>query len=119
MKKDNSHQNLEVWNLAKLLVKNTYQYTSKFPKHEMFGLTNQLRRASVSICANIAEGKGRDSQNEFKYFLRIARGSTIEVMSHLEIATMLGFLNAEDYKYLFELADRVSAMLYKLSNNLR
>ncbi|MBK7222288.1 MAG: four helix bundle protein [Saprospiraceae bacterium] len=119
MKNETNHRNLEVWKLAMLLVKKTYHYTSQFPINEMYGLTTQLRRASVSICANIAEGKGRLGRNEFKHFLNIARGSTIETMSHLEIALMLGFINSVEYKVLQELADRISAMLYKLINNLQ
>jgi four helix bundle protein len=68
-----------------------YKVTQGFPADERFGLTNQLRRAAVSIPSNIAEGKGRLSTGELIQFLGIARGSTLEVQTQLELASMLGF----------------------------
>jgi four helix bundle protein len=68
-----------------------YQLTRSFPVDERFGLTNQLRRAAVSIPSNIAEGKGRQSTGDLVQFLSIARGSTLEVQTQLELAEMLGF----------------------------
>jgi len=68
-----------------------YKVTQQFPPDERFGLTNQLRRAAVSIPSNIAEGKGRLTTGELIQFLGIARGSTLEVQTQLELATMLGF----------------------------
>jgi four helix bundle protein len=68
-----------------------YKVTQGFPVDERFGLTNQLRRAAVSIPSNIAEGKGRLTPGEFIQFLGIARGSTLEVQTQLELASMLGF----------------------------
>jgi four helix bundle protein len=68
-----------------------YAATSSFPKEEMFGLTNQLRRASVSVASNIAEGQGRLTTGEFIQFLGMARGSTLEVQTQLEAARMLKF----------------------------
>jgi four helix bundle protein len=67
-----------------------YNATSCFPREEMFGLTNQLRRASVSIASNLAEGQGRLTIREFLHFLGVARGSTLEVQTQLEIASMIG-----------------------------
>ena len=113
MKNDNNHRNLEVWKLSMLLVKKTYHYTSRFSTNEMYGLTTQLLRASVSICANIAEGKRTfREEKSLNIFLNIARGSNpFETMS-LEIALMLGFINSDEYSSLQELVDRISAMLY-------
>jgi four helix bundle protein len=68
-----------------------YKVTQHFPSDERFGLTNQLRRAAVSIPSNIAEGKGRLTTGELIQFLGIARGSTLEVQTQLELASMLGF----------------------------
>jgi len=74
-----------------LLVADVYTVTANFPKQEMFGLTNQLRRASISIASNIAEGQGRLTTGEFIHFLGMARGSCLEVQTQLEAAKMLGF----------------------------
>src|ERR1700761_8880390 len=83
------------WQKAMELTKAVYEVTSVFPKAEMFGLTNQLRRASVSIASNLAEGQGRLTKREFLHFLGVARGSTLEVQTQLEIALMMGLGDAE------------------------
>jgi four helix bundle protein len=85
-----------MWQRAMTLSTSTYSATGNFPKEEIFGLTNQLRRASVSIPSNIAEGSGRISRGEFLQFLGIARGSTLEVQTQLELATRLGYGNKEE-----------------------
>lgn len=77
------------------LARAVYLATRRFPKDERFGLTNQLRRASASIPSNIAEGKGRLSTGEFLHFLGIARGSTLEVQTQLELAASMGFGHTE------------------------
>ncbi len=119
MNTSKSYRDLEVWRLSMQLVERTYYHTAHFPSNEIYGLTSQLKRSCISISANIAEGKGRQSKGEFRQFLNIARGSAAETMSHLETALMLGFLNKENYETLFEIADRISAMLYKLIITLR
>jgi four helix bundle protein len=86
------------------LAKIIYQATKTFPADERFGLTNQLRRAAVSIPSNIAEGKGRLTTGEFMQFLSIARGSTLEIQTQLEIAQMLGFGDREQMTRAEELA---------------
>jgi four helix bundle protein len=86
-----SHRNSAAWQKAMELTRLIYKATRHFPPDERFGLTNQLRRASVSIPSNIAEGKGRLTTGEFIQFLGIARGSTLEVQTQLEIASDLGF----------------------------
>lgn len=78
------------WRKAMQLTAAVYETTSSFPREEMFGITNQLRRASVSIASNLAEGQGRLSIREFLHFLGVARGSTLEVQTQLEIAAMIG-----------------------------
>jgi len=81
------------WKKAMELTRAVYELTSEFPRQEMFGLTNQLRRASVSIASNLAEGQGRLTVREFLHFLGLARGSALEVLTQLEIASMIGLGN--------------------------
>ncbi len=89
------HRNSIAWQKGMELAKLIYQATQKFPGEERFGITDQLRRAAVSIPSNIAEGKGRLTTGELIQFLAIARGSTLEVLTQLELALMLGFGEAE------------------------
>jgi four helix bundle protein len=89
--KHSSHKNSVAWQKGMELAALIYKVTQGFPVDERFGLTNQLRRAAVSIPSNIAEGKGRLTTGEFIQFLGIARGSTLEVQTQLELASMLGF----------------------------
>ena len=79
------------WQKAMKLIGEVYAATGNFPREEMFGLTNQLRRASVSVASNIAEGQGRLTTGEFVQFLGMARGSTLEVQTQLEVARILKF----------------------------
>jgi four helix bundle protein len=91
-----SHRNSIAWQKGMELARVIYRLTQRFPAEERFGLTNQLRRASVSIPSNIAEGKGRLTTGELIQFLGIARGSTLEVQTQLELASMLGFGDSID-----------------------
>lgn len=88
---DSSHKSSVAWQKGMELAALIYKVTQGFWADERFGLTNQLRRAAVSIPSNIAEGKGRLTTGEFIQFLGIARGSTLEVRTQLELASMLGF----------------------------
>jgi four helix bundle protein len=81
------------WKKAMDLTRPVYELTSEFSKQEMFGLTSQLRRASVSIASNLSEGQGRLTVREFLHFLGLARGSALEVLTQLEIASMIGLGN--------------------------
>ncbi len=91
---------LRVWAKAHELTLVIYQKTRGFPKEEMYGLTSQLRRAAVSVGANIAEGCGRRSDGEMKRFLQIARGSANEVEYHLLLAKDLRFLPTDEFNDL-------------------
>jgi four helix bundle protein len=104
-------RNSIMWQKAMTLSTSTYSATSQFPKEEIFGLTNQLRRASVSIPSNIAEGSGRMTRGEFIQFLGIARGSTLEVQTQLELATRLGYGNKEELDALQSISIEVLRLL--------
>lgn len=108
-----NHKNLDVWQLALKFVSFIYKITSSYPKEELFGLSNQTRRASVSISANIAEGASRKSLVERKRFFEISRSSLVEVDNHIEVAKELGFL---DNKILVELDEKLNELFAKLSN---
>ena len=82
-------QDLVVWQRAMQMTVCIYELTKAFPKDELFGLTSQLRRASVSVASNIAEGRGRGTEGEFRQFLNIAQGSTYEVQTQLLVAKQL------------------------------
>lgn len=105
---------LDVWQRSVDLTVETYRLANRLPTEEKFGLGSQLRRASVSICANIAEGYGRDSRAEFMRFLRIARGSVSEVIALLVITERLGFASPADLEQGRVLSDRIRAMLTRL-----
>jgi four helix bundle protein len=85
------YKELEVWQRAIALVADIYRLTASFPESEKFGITNQMRRASVSIPSNIAEGSARHHANDFIHFLRIADGSAAELETQLIISEKLGF----------------------------
>ncbi|MGI8564918.1 MAG: four helix bundle protein [Pyrinomonadaceae bacterium] len=92
-----SHRDLIAWQKAMDLVVTVYTTSKTLLKEELFALTNQMRRAAVSVPANIAEGQGRRLKAEFRQFLGNARGSLLELDTHLELAFRLGYLNAEQY----------------------
>ena len=106
-----SYKDLFAWQKSMDLVTLIYKATAGFPKDELFGLTSQLRRAAVSIPSNIAEGQGRLSEKEFRYFLGQSRGSLMEVETQLQIAENLGYLQKEHTSKLFESCGEVGRIL--------
>ena len=92
-----SFEKLEVWVKAKDFTKKIYNITATFPDSERYGLINQLRRASVSICSNIAEGSARNTFKDKAHFTTIAFGSAVEVLNQLIISFELSFITANDY----------------------
>ena len=110
--------NLVVWQRAVELSKETYRLTGLFPKSEQFGLVNQMRRSSVSIASNIAEGYGRSTKGEYRQFLGHARGSKCELQTQLVIAKELGFAPVGSYQRAEQLCADVSRMLIALMNKL-
>lgn len=105
------HRDLLVWQKAMQFVTDVYHETGTFPKEEIYGLTNQLRRAAVSVPSNIAEGHGRTSKKEFHRFVSQARGSLLEVETQLEIARNLGYLSAKGASDLLSKASEIARML--------
>ncbi len=105
------HKRLDVWGLSMDLVTHVYQVTEGFPIKERFCLTEQLRRTSVSIPSNIAEGAARQTKKEFVNYLHIAQGSLSELDTQLELAKRLNFLVSARWKILDEMMDRVDKML--------
>ena len=110
---------LKVWQKAHEMTLVTYQITARFPREEIYGLTSQLRRATSSIGANIAEGCGRRSDGEMIRFLQIARGSASEAEYHFLLARDLNFLSEKDFLHLKKQADEVQRMLTGLMQSIR
>src|SRR5438067_5547265 len=106
-----SYRDLVAWQRAMTLVTQVYRATDAFPRRETYGLTNQLRRAAVSMPSNIAEGKGRRSKKEYAQFLFRARGSLLEVETQLEIACNLDYIAPEAYAALKEQTTAVARVL--------
>lgn len=114
----NDYRDLEVWQVAMDLVVACYKISSGFPTDERFGLTSQLRRATVSVPANIAEGHGRSATKAFLNYLSIASGSLKESETHLLIAVRLGYATDSDVAPVLELSSRVGRMLTGLRRSL-
>ena len=108
-----------VWQKSITLVTKIYKATSTFPKEEMFGLTSQIRRSSVSIPSNIAEGSGRESNKDFLRFLYISLGSIFEMQTQLEIAKNIIYLKEEEVNNLYEDSREIVRMLASLIRKLK
>jgi len=104
-----SYKNLIVWQKAMEFARLAYPLVRRFPDIERFGLADQLRRSSVSVASNIAEGSGRSSNRDYGHFLAIARGSLYETLTQLELAKSFGYIEAFDD--LESLAEEISRML--------
>jgi len=113
------HESLEVWQKAVEFVVQIYEQTKSFPSDERFGLTSQLRRAAVSIPANVAEGAARTTPKEFHHFVAMAQGSCSELETELLIAEKLGYLSTDNYMELKSTADSIGRMLVGLSKHLK
>lgn len=112
------HEKLGAWSKAVDFVVAVYKATESFPKEEKFGLTSQIRRAAISIPANIAEGAGRKSSKEFAHFLSNAQGSASEVETELLIARRLGFIAEGNYSELYASLDEIGRMITGLTQHL-
>jgi four helix bundle protein len=110
---------LKVWQKSHSLTLEMYKATECFPRHELFGLTSQIRRSCVSITANIVEGCGRNSDPEFARFLSIAMGSATELEYHLLLAKDLGLLGQMDYDILDRRLTGIKQMLVNFIKKLK
>ncbi|MWB96011.1 four helix bundle protein [Flavobacterium sp. GA093] len=112
-------RNLLIWQKSMSLTTKIYFSTNNFPKEEIFGLTSQIRRCSISIPSNIAEGSGRESDKDFLRFLNISVGSLFEMQTQLEIAKNITYLNEEEFNNLYEDSREVERMLVSFIKKLK
>jgi four helix bundle protein len=110
---------LKVWQKAHSFTVNLYKMIADFPSEEKFGLTNQIRRASVSIESNLAEGCGRNGDKEFSRFVDLAQGSAYEVRCQLFIARDLGYLSVDKFDLLMSKIDEISRMMIAFQKKLK
>jgi four helix bundle protein len=109
---------LKIWKKAIDLAVEVYRVTALFPLEEKYGLISQTRRAAVSISSNTAEGAGRNSEKEFKYFLGIANGSSFELQTQLFISNKLSLLSSEDLEKILQQIEELQKMNYGFQNML-
>lgn len=114
-----SFEKLDIWKNARELVKNIYETTASFPEYEKFGITNQIRRASTSITANIAEGMSRISTKDQCKFITISFGSAVEVTNFLILSLDLNFISEEKYVELREKIEKITYQLNALHKSLQ
>jgi four helix bundle protein len=114
-----SYRDPLVWQQAMDLVEKCYQLSERFPRSEEFGLRAQIRRASASVPANLAEGHGRSTTGDYVRHVAIAHGSLMELETHVLIAGRLGYLAAADVNGLIERTDAIGRMLTSLARRLR
>jgi four helix bundle protein len=111
-------EKLNAWQHAVSFADKVYSLTRTFPVEERFGLTNQMRRAAVSIASNIAEGSSRMSRNDFARFIELATGSVFEVVAQAIIGRRQGYLSETDYEHIYAAADKQCRMLSGLRKAL-
>jgi four helix bundle protein len=113
------HKKLDVWQKSIVLIKKVYELTEDYPSSENYSLTNQMRRASISIPANISEGAARQTKKEFIQFLHMAQGSLSELDTLFEISERLGYLKENNLKELSLLMNDIDKMLTGLIKSLK
>jgi len=114
-----SYRDLKVWQLAMDLAEACYHLTRRFPTEEKYGMTSQIRRAAVSVPANIAEGHGRNSRGEYVQFLRVAQGSLKELETHILLARRIDLIDARGESGILERCDVLEKMLRALIRSLQ
>jgi four helix bundle protein len=114
-----SYRDLKVWQEAMTLAEQTYRITARFPKDEMYGMTSQIRRAAVSVAANIAEGDGRESSGGFVQFLRMSQGSLKELETHLMLAERVQLARTEDVAPVLRRCDELGKMMRSLIRSIQ
>lgn len=114
-----SYRDLEVWKKSVFLTVEIYRITKNFPQIEIYGITSQIRRASVGIPSSIAEGRSRGHIREYIQYLNIAYGSAAELDTQLLIAKQIGYLSEKDYNHLYNLLVEIMKMLNGLIHKLQ
>lgn len=117
--KSSNYKELKVWQKAMDLTVEVYKLVKLLPKEETYALSDQMRRAVVSIPSNIAEGQGRNSDKEFIQFLSIARGSLWELETQIEICLRIGYIDQSPETNIYNLIAEISKMINALSNSLK
>lgn len=117
--KVNSFRELEIWRVGMDLTVDCYKLTEHFPKHELYGVTSQIRRAAASVPANISEGFGRNYAGDFIRFLSIAQGSVKEVETFLELSVRVEHCKPESIKHAMGLCDQLGRMIRSMITKLR
>ena len=115
----NGYQNLRVWQKAMELTVEIYRLVQLLPKKETYALSDQMRRAVVSVASNIAEGQGRITAREFINFLGFSRGSLKELETQLRICELVGYMTEEEISFAMKLCDEIGKMLSNLIKKLR
>lgn len=110
---------LRVWKLAYQMSLDVYRATKEYPKHELYGLISQMRRAAVGVGANIAEGQKHRTRRDFSRFITDAEGSVAELQHYLILSRQLGYLSPEDHHLLTQQTGDLERMLFGLQRNLR
>jgi four helix bundle protein len=110
---------LLIWQKSMAMVTKIYYSTNNFPKEEIFGLTSQIRRCSISIPSNIAEGYGRETDKDLLRFLTISKGSLFEMQTQLEVAKNLSYIKDEEFNYLYEDSREVERMLVSFIKKIK
>lgn len=114
-----NYKELKIWNKGIDLAESIYKTVSEFPDSEKYGIVSQLKRASISVSSNIAEGASRKSQKEFSHFLSISLGSLFEIETQLEIASRIKYINDETLKELIEQINELIKMIIGFERHLK
>jgi len=112
------YRRLDAWKKAMRLATDTYVATQAFPRHELYGLTSQIRRAAISVPCNIAEGRGRDTKRDFRQFVIRARASAFELQTQITVAEALKYMSTEDAERLMKQSDDVLLVINGLIRHL-
>jgi four helix bundle protein len=113
-----SYKDLDVWQKSMDMAREIYTLVRLLPSEELYGLSNQMRRAAVSVPSNIAEGNARNSTKEYSYFLSVARGSVAELETQLQLCSMLGYILDEKVKPCLDLLGEIGKMTTALTKAL-
>ena len=113
-----NYRDLVVWQKAMKQAVEVYQVVKKLPKEELYALSNQMRRAGVSVPSNIAEGNSRNSQKEYVQFLSVAKGSNAELQTQCILCEALGYISEAELQTILDLSDEIAIMLNTMINNL-